>query len=420
MRSRSTWWGLFALCLSATTASPAQQPAADTTRESQLEAGESDAERRPRNLIPPIQFDFGFTTLRIGGGFLVDATTFAQDDESKAQVVMEPGVKVRDFRVLLNGRLNFKRKVTWQTGLMYDGQNETWMVRQTGLMVAVPELWGNFFIGRAKEGFSLTKVMSGYDPWTMERFTFNETIPLLADGIKWLGYLPSKNVFWNLGVFADWLSEDQSFSSYDHQFAARVGWLPMFDSVGTLFHIALNYRTGKPDDGQFRVRARPENNIAPYFIDTGKFPSQSASMGGLEWFYRPGPLLFGSEYYWQQVDAPASGDPVFHGGDIFVAWLVTGETRSYNTEGGYFRPISPGKTVFEGGPGAWEAILRFSYSDLDDGSVLGGRLWRITPMVNWHLTDYTRLELVYGYSKLFRFDLEGGTQFFQSRIQIRF
>ena len=75
---------------------------------------------------------------------------------------------------------------------MYDGQNDTWMVRQTGFMVAVPELWGNFFIGRAKEGFSLTKVMSGYDPWAMERFTFNETIPLLADGIKWLGYLPKQ------------------------------------------------------------------------------------------------------------------------------------------------------------------------------------------------------------------------------------
>ena len=76
--------------------------------------------------------------------------------------------------------------------------------------------------------------------------------------------------------------------------------------------------------------------------------------------------------------------------------------------------------MFEGGPGAWEAMFRFSYSDLDDGSVQGGRLWRITPMVNWHLTDYTRLELVYGYSKLFRFDLEGGTQFFQSRLQLRF
>ena len=38
------------------------------------------------------------------------------------------------------------------------------------------------------------------------------TIPILADGIKWLGYLPDKHIFWNLGAFTDWLSEGQSFS----------------------------------------------------------------------------------------------------------------------------------------------------------------------------------------------------------------
>ena len=421
MRSPSAWC-LLALFLSAAAASEAQQPAQDTTRETSLEAGESDAERRPRNLIPNLQWDLGFTTLRIGGGFLVDVSTFAQDDESKEQVELDPGVSIRDFRLLMNGRFPFKRKITWQTGLMYDGQNDTWLVRQTGFMVNVPELWGNFFIGRAKEGYSLVKVMSGYDPWTMERYPFGDaTIPLLADGIKWLGYLPNRAMFWNLGVFVDWLSEGQSFSSYDHQFVARVGWLPMgTDSTGRLLHIALNGRTGKANDGAFRLRSRPENNIAPYFIDTGKFPANSASTGGVEAYYRPGPWLFGTEYNVQQVDAPESGDPVFHGGDVFVAWLITGETRSYNTDGGYFRPVSPARTVFEGGPGAWEAVLRFSYSDLDNGPLRGGRMWRITPMVNWHLTDYTRLELVYGYSKLYRFDLTGGTQFFQSRLQLRF
>lgn len=44
----------------------------------------------------------------------------------------------------------------------------------------------------------------------------------------------------------------------------------------------------------------------------------------------------------------------------------------------------------------------------------------MTPMVNWHLSDDLRLELAYGYGALDRFDLEGGTQFFQSRIQITF
>jgi phosphate-selective porin OprO/OprP len=39
-------------------------------------------------------------------------------------------------------------------------------------------------------------------------------------------------------------------------------------------------------------------------------------------------------------------------------------------------------------------------------------------MVNWHLTDYARLELVYGYGLLDRFDLTGATQFFQTRLQL--
>ena len=47
-------------------------------------------------------------------------------------------------------------------------------------------------------------------------------------------------------------------------------------------------------------------------------------------------------------------------------------------------------------------------------------MWRITPMINWHMTDNARLELVYGYGKLDRFDLNGATQFFQTRLQLEF
>ena len=108
---------------------------------------------------------------------------------------------------------------------------------------------------------------------------------------------------------------------------------------------------------------------------------------------------------------------MFHGGDLAATWLITGETREYNTVGGYFKAVSPAKTVFEGGPGAWEAVLRFSYIDLDSGNLRGGKFWRLTPMINWHLSDNLRLEFAYGYGNLTRFDLKGVTHFFQSRIQ---
>ena len=181
----------------------------------------------------------------------------------------------------------------------------------------------------------------------------------------------------------------------------------------------MSLRYGKPDDGVLRLRSRPENFIAPYFIDTDQFPADNTKMIGVEAYYRPGSVLIGSEYFYQKVRAPDSGDPVLHGGDVAVSWLATGETRSYNTRGGFFNQVSPARTVFEGGPGAWEIVARLSYIDLDDGAVRGGRFWRVTPMVNWHLSDQIRLEIAYGYGVLDRFNLLGATHFFQSRLQLQ-
>jgi phosphate-selective porin OprO/OprP len=398
------------------------QPPRDTIRESGLAAGEADAERPRRNLLPKSDWDWGFTTFHIGIGGGFDIAWFKQDDDSKQQLAMDEGVKWRDFRFIANGRFNLKRKTTWQIGVMWDGVNEDWFLRQTGIMVAVPEIWGNIFIGRSKEGFSLSKVIQGYQIIPIERMTFTDaTIPILADGIKWLGYLPDKAIFWNLGAFTDWLSEGQSFSTYDYQFVFRGGWAPMeSDSAGKLFHIGVNLRHGQVNKGQLQLRSRPESNVAPYFIDTGKFPAQSTNMAGLEAFYRPGPLMFGTEYYWQFVNSPETGDPTFQGGEVFASWFLTGETRAYNTSGAYFKGISPRRTLFEGGPGAIEAVLRFSYSDFTNAGVQGGEFWRITPMVNWYVTDYTRIELIYGYGMLDRFDVRGATQFFQTRYQLNF
>jgi phosphate-selective porin OprO/OprP len=97
---------------------------------------------------------------------------------------------------------------------------------------------------------------------------------------------------------------------------------------------------------------------------------------------------------------------------------VTGETRAYS-RGGFFNAVSPRRPVFPGGPGAWELVARLSYIDLDSRDVRGGKFWKFTPMVNWHLSDNLRLEIAYGYGSLDRFELAGGkTHFFQARLQM--
>ena len=393
----------------------------DTIRAPEITAGEADGERKRRQAIEFSELDFGFTTFRFGAGLLFDAAAYSQDDESLLQFQPNNDSKLRDARFLVGGSFKTKRPFSWQAGIMWDQVKREWLFRQTGLMIAVPELWGRFFVGRAKEGFSLNKVMVGYDGWGMERHPFTDaTVPLLADGIKWLGNAADRHVFWNLGAFTDWISEGQTFSSYEHQFVARFGWVPLVsDSIGTLLHIGFNFRTGQPNEDSLRLRSKPESFTAPYFVDTGTFPATSVHHEGVEVYYRPGRLLFGAEYSFQHVNSPETGNPSFHGGEFVFAWLTTGETRSYNTLGNYFRAVSPKKTVVEGGPGAWEAVLKFSYADLTDGTLEGGRFWRLTPMLNWHLTDNVRLEMGYGYGTLLRFGMKGRTHFFQVRTQMQ-
>jgi phosphate-selective porin OprO/OprP len=408
------------LCTLPRTAAHAQgRTPPDTSIARGITAGEADADMERRNLLGALHLNLGFTTLRMGGGVLVDYIGYEQDSASREQFHLASQGKLRDARVLFGGTFNTKRPFTWQIGVMYDATNKTWLFRQTGLMVAVPEIWSHFFIGRAKEGFSLNKVMVGYDGWSMERQPFGDaTIPLLADGIKWLGLSPDRHWFWNLGLFADWLSEGQTFSSYNNQFVLRAGWVPLVsDSVGTLLHMGMNFRVGDVNNDSLVLRSKPEAFPAPYFINTGTFAAQNGMTFGPEVYFRPGRVLLGSEFYWEKTHSEL-GTNWFYGGEAVVTWNTTGEVRTYNTVGNYFRGVTPLRTVIGGGSGGFETVLKVSYANLTNGAIQGGKLWRVTPMLNWYMSDNLRLEFAYGYGVLKRFGLIGRTQFYQARMQL--
>ena len=410
---------LFCTSLRAQTQQPTSPP---PTLDDTLEAGDEELATPTRDLVNWNHFDLKFTTFRIGAGFLYEYSTYDQDAESKEQFAMDTQWRVRDARFVFKGQLNTDRPISWSLGLMYDPPTQKFLYRETGVMIGVPEIWGNIFIGRTKEGFSLNKIMVGYAGWTMERTPISDAmIPILADGVKWMAYLPEKHVFWNLGVFTDWISEGQSFSTYSFQTVGRVAWVPiMSEKTETVLHFGFNYRYGKPDDGVLRLRSRPESFEAPFFIDTGQFPATNTQTTDFEFYYRPRSLLIGSEYFLQKVKSPQTNNPFFNGGNVVVSWLPTGEVRPYNTRNAFFDQISPNRPVFQSGPGAWELVGNFSYANLDGGTVKGGVFWRFTPMVNWHMSDNVRLEFAYGYGSLDRFNLVGKTSFFQTRIQLQF
>lgn len=371
------------------------------------------------------EFDLGFTTLKLGVGFLYEYNGFVQDEAGKQQTdsigsELKNAFGSRDFRFLFSGKLNTRRTITWKFAMMYDGVTEEWVVRESGLIFGLPELSSHVFIGRTKEGFSQNKVMNGYSGWTLERQTALDIIPILADGIKWFGFLPKQRIFWNAGAYVDWLSKGQGFSTFESQYSGRVGWLPVYKpESNTLLHVGVNLRYAKPLDDKLKVRSRPEANLAPFFIDAGTLPTGQVTNFGGEIYYSRGPLMLGSEFYTHNINSPDAGNPSFVGGDVVATYIFTGESRPYTTTGGNiygFVPVK--KSLFKGGLGCWEALLRFSVFDLNDGNVEGGKMWRITPAVNWYMTRNISLRFTYGYAVLDRFGLQGGTQIFHTRLQV--
>jgi phosphate-selective porin OprO and OprP len=373
--------------------------------------------------LPGNEFNGRYSTFKIGLGYIGEGAAYKLSNEFKQQMDsagldFQDKFETRDFRVLFSGALKTKRTLTWKFAYLYDGDSKIWMVRESGVTIGVPELRGHIFLGRTKEGYSMVKVMNAHSGWIAERQIALDVIPILADGIKWFGILPKSRVFWNLGYFNDFMSKGQSFSTYAWQGVARVGWLPYFDKEKQkVLHVAANLRYGRPLNGKIILKSRPESNPAPQILNTGNFQADHSNHIGGEIFYSNGKLLVGSEVMMHNFQSNEIGDHHFFGGDASVSYLFGG-IRPYSTVGSVFGFVSIKKPVFKGGWGAWEALLKISSLDLNDGTIHGGKLWRITPMVNWYMTKVIRTEFIYGYGVLDRYNLKGNLQVFQARLQL--
>ncbi|HEY5920484.1 MAG TPA: porin, partial [Kofleriaceae bacterium] len=291
----------------------------------------------------------------------------------------------------------------------------------TGLKLQFPELGGFLFVGRTKEGFSTNKMMVGYYGVFSERNAANDAfIPILADGLRWTAVGFGGKLVYNVGVFADPWSEKHSFNKNDWQFVGRAVWLPFaVPDSGDVLHLAADARYAAADDGMLQYRSKPEAFLAQSFaVDTGELEASRSTMLGVEAYYHPGPWLLGGEYYVNQVSSMPADDPLFHGGEIFAAYMITGEKHPYNGRAGVFLDVTPKRSLVNGGPGAWEIALRATYVDLDSGTIAGGTFFRVTPVLNWYVTDVLRFEAMYGYGVLDRFGMSGGAQYFLTRMQI--
>ena len=369
--------------------------------------------------------DFGFTTARIGMAFMNDWVWYSQDAEGKAQldsanVELKNQSKVRDVRIFFSGKIKSKRYLEWRAAMMWDGVEEEFTFRETGLIIGMPELSGKIFIGRSKEGFSTSKVQNGYSCPAIERQPGLDPIPIMTDGIRYFGQTKKSNLFWSLGYNSNlFYGSGSRFMPYDHTVAGRIGWLPLYKpKQSEWIHVGMNFKFSKPDANKIEVKSRPESNPAPYFIDTKTFDCDKVTAFGPELYYYKGPLMIGSETFVYNYRSVQAGNPTFWGGNILLTYNLTGEGYPYIKDNAVSFFVDPKRTLFKGGPGCWQLLFTGTIYDTNDGLMPGGSMWKATGMLNWYPSNDYAIKFMYGYGSLNRFGIKGITQYFQARFQI--
>lgn len=206
---------------------------------------------------------------------------------------------------------------------------------------------------------------------------------------------------------------------------ARLASSPWYDETSGgrgYFHWAISGMVARPDgdvgvadinanNGRFRTRAelRSDNR----WIDTRAIAGADwYEILGLETILNLGPFQVVGEYQsnWMQRDNVTAGtgpDLQFHGGYVYVAYMLTGEHVPYSRTSGTINRVRPFENFFlvntcddgvGGGRGAWQVALRYSYLDLTDDDIQGGVENNVTFGLVWYLNSHASMQFnaIYG------------------------
>jgi phosphate-selective porin OprO/OprP len=180
-----------------------------------------------------------------------------------------------------------------------------------------------------------------------------------------------------------------------------------------------------------RYRQRPESHLAPYLANTGTtIPTNDIDLINPELAVVWGPASFQAEYTRSFVRGDdGTKNSNFWGAYAQLSYFLTGEHRNYELGSGSFGRVKPNVNFnpAKGDWGAFEVATRYSYLDLNDKFVRGGKMWDITAAINWHLFPNARLSLNYVHSELDNLlispdpdDVDGNADLVQARFQLDF
>jgi phosphate-selective porin OprO/OprP len=255
--------------------------------------------------------------------------------------------------------------------------------------------------------------------------------PDYQTGIQFSNAVWDQRVTWTIGEFrtengsSGSASADQSFTQADSGYntTARLTGLPWYQDEKTgetfgLLHLGAAASQRYPTKAtSLAFSSAPEMHLASKFVNTGNIPNvREYQLYDEEVAFVFGPFSAQAEAAQANATRTAgSKDLSFNAAYGFVSYFLTGEHRGYNKASGTFDRVRPlnnfGKTK-DGrrGWGAFELVARYSYIDLTDHDIFGGRMADVTAGLNWYLNPNVRVMLNYVRSQLLDCNVTGASR----------
>ncbi len=356
------------------------------------------------------QWDKGFKLQRNDGAFKLKfggriQTDWAVIDHDELDGFIDGeghGTEFRRARLFFSGTLY--ERLIFKAQYDFAGGDADFKDVYVGLKDLGP--LGTVKVGHSKEPFSLEEQTSSKYITFMERALPNVFSPGRNTGFVASNAVMDKRLLWGVAVAKDTDGFGDGFDdNADWNVTARLVGVPLYEDGGEeVVHLGFGYIHQFRDDFDLRYRQRPEAHLASYFADTdsSSIPTDDVDIINPEFAVVWGPASFQAEYMHSFVQGDGTKDTSFWGTYAEASYFLTGEHRKYQLGKGSFGRVSPNANFnpAKGDWGAFEVAARFSYLDLNDEFVRGGKLWDVTAGINWYLYPNARITLNYVHSKL--------------------
>jgi phosphate-selective porin OprO/OprP len=360
---------------------------------------------------PPAAAMPTFPKVKLTGFFQADAVWFDQDPVNEAVIGdVQDGADFRRARLAAVGDVWDNVGFSLEMDFAFPGRPsfmDVWLEVREAVGTA------NWRVGQYRQPFSMDAMTSIRELTFLERALPFAFVPFRQIGTMLYGQAADDNITWAVSGFrfpTDPFGGNVGDNG-GYGMATRVTGL-LWDGPSGIVHIGGGYSFIDPANDRVQYRNQPEvfvgetggaalvpdavpSNVPP-FVDTDLIAADDVNLFNAEFAASYGSLYAQSEVFYASVSQSGGPAILFPGAYAQFGYFLTGERRTYTKTAGAFGDVVPLCPVGRaGGPGAWEVAGRWSYIDLYDANIAGGRLNNLTFGVNWYLNRFTKFQFDY-------------------------